>query len=256
MNPSYFQCNGMNYGFNPYLGMNNPGINTYFGMYQDYNQGFGMNNNGANQNMGINKDYFNQYMRMNNNYVYPNMRMNNNYVNTNMRMNNSYIIPNMRVNNIYVNKNIGANQRVNQCFGMINNCINHGSGMNYIPKGNNFINNGDNNNNNQNNNTQKKIIFGNGPYKKVININFQVSTGPQKMMSAADNCPIKKLILEYGKCANYSENQIMNGLVFLYNSFKLDPNSEELVGKKIRENSTILVFDGRDILGASYNYTY
>ena len=59
---------------------------------------------------------------------------------------------------------------------------------------------------------------------------------------------VEDMLKEYVNKIDLSEDTIGNDIVFLYNGFQLDPKSKSKVETEFKDNSTIFVFDKRNLI--------
>ena len=128
------------------------------------------------------------------------------------------------------------------------------------PYGNTNVNNNDNANNLYVNDTMKELIprgdntiqyvSENKNAPNLMNINFKASTGLNVIMTIPGNITLKSLIEKYMDKLHLPQIYLGNEIQFLYNGMKVDPNSNELVCNKFKNNVTITVFDQGSVIGA------
>ena len=193
-------------------------------MFQGFNPSFG------GMNPGINPGFVGMNPGINPGFVGMNPGINPGFVGMNSSINPGFVGMNP-----CFNQGLGMNPGFNPCFPM-----NQGFGINPMSVG----------NTSNNNSSQQSIITGDGPYNQVINVNFQQSTGNTLILKVANNVTIAKLCLEYANRVNISESTMKSALKFIYNAAQLDPESKELVGNKLSNNTNIIVYDQKNIIGA------
>ena len=81
-----------------------------------------------------------------------------------------------------------------------------------------------------------------------LSIKFEASTGFRTTMAIEKTKTIEDMLKEYVNKIDLSEDTIGKDIVFLYKCAQLDPKSKSKVEIQFRDNSTIIVFDKRNII--------
>ena len=84
----------------------------------------------------------------------------------------------------------------------------------------------------------------------LMNINFKASTGLNVIMTIPGNITLKSLFEKYMDRLHLPQIYLGNEIQFLYNGMKVDPNSNELVCNKFKNNIFVTVFDQASVIGA------
>ena len=87
----------------------------------------------------------------------------------------------------------------------------------------------------------------------IINISFTASTGLKLIIATPTNITIKQLIKKYLDRLGLPFENVDNNLTFLFNGGKVDPESNELLSEKFKNNMVITVFDKAGVIGALNN---
>ena len=87
----------------------------------------------------------------------------------------------------------------------------------------------------------------------IINISFTASTGLKLIIATPTNITIKQLIKKYLDRLGLPFEHVDNNLTFLFNGGKVDPESNELLSEKFKNNMVITVFDKAGVIGALNN---
>ena len=87
----------------------------------------------------------------------------------------------------------------------------------------------------------------------IINISFTASTGLKLIIATPTNITIKQLIKKYLDRLGLPFEHADNNLTFLFNGGKVDPESNELLSEKFKNNMVITVFDKAGVIGALNN---
>jgi len=82
----------------------------------------------------------------------------------------------------------------------------------------------------------------------ILSIKFEASTGFITTMAIKKTKTIEDMLKEYVNKIDLSEDTIGKDIMFLYNYTQLDPKSKSKVEIQFRDNSTIIVFDKRNII--------
>ena len=206
---------------NPMMGgmyMNPMQQQMMYNMYMNYmnqnnNQMNMMNNVGGNVNQ-MNFNNNNNQMNFNNNNNQMNFNNNNNQMNNN---NNNNQINNSNDNNNFNNANNNKNP------GEI------------LPREDKTLYEGDNKGYNQGN---------------LINIALNASSGLKVIVAISPDSTIEELISKYAKRVSIPQDALGKKVIFLFNGGKMEVNSQEKVGKNIKNGAVVTVIDQGGIIGA------
>ena len=81
-----------------------------------------------------------------------------------------------------------------------------------------------------------------------LSINLSASTGFKTTMAIEKTKTVEDMLKEYVNKIDLSENTIGNDIVFIYKGFPLDPKSKSKVETEFKNNSTITVFDKKNLI--------
>ena len=84
--------------------------------------------------------------------------------------------------------------------------------------------------------------------KATLSITLSASTGFKTTMAIEKTKTVEDMLKEYVNKIDLSEDTIGNDILFLYNGFQLDPKSKSKVETEFKDNSTIIVFDKRNLI--------